>query len=550
MDGFFLRELKSRTTLSSFLGSYLRISQKGNRKMACCPFHKEKTPSFYIDDEKSTYHCFGCGAHGDAISFLQEHLSLSFPDAVKELCVYTGTPLPEFKPQNKESATQADILTESFDFMKSKLQNDAGAKKYLTQRAITKAVIEQFGICFAGREKDGLYKHLKAKNFTDEAIVKSGMCIKSSYGSGIFDRFSNRIIFPIWSSSGKIIAFSGRIFNGEKDTAKYVNSPETEYFKKGNILYNFHNARKTKEKTAIVCEGFMDVIAFYKDGLQNAVAQMGTAFTKEHLQLLTSRFEEISFCLDSDNAGIVSQKRIIEMLFTTLNGEKIFSFIVPHGTKDPDEYLEKHGSDSLKELFARRLPLHEHTWNLWSKGIDMQNPLQVTKLEKELELLLAKNPTIKKHYQSFFRQKIYKAKFQKVKTIEIVEQSTPNELPHEINAIAFAYTYYDFLLRNEDLLECEVYFKTEQNKTLYNSSLAGEDISESIANTLAKCNIPRTKDESVLQAYYMVLYHSSLLYKVDEEIKANTENFQTMIFLAKERQRIIQEITALQAKLQ
>ncbi|MDA0617411.1 MAG: DNA primase [Proteobacteria bacterium] len=538
MDDIFLRELKSRITLSSYLSTYLQVVQKGNRKMACCPFHKEKSPSFYIDDDRGSYHCFGCGAHGDAISFMREHLSLSFVDAVKELCVHTGTALPEFKPPTKEALARSDIMVETLIFMQSQLEGSSNAKAYLSQRGMKKDIIDQFQIAFGGKEKNGLYKFLKGKNFTDDDIIKSGVCIKSSYGFDFFDRFNNRIIFPIHSASGKVIAFSGRIFNQEENTAKYVNSPETEYFKKGNILYNFHNARKTKERSVVVCEGFMDVIAFYKDGIHSAVAQMGTAFTKEHLQLLSARFEEIIFCLDSDSAGVASQKRIIETLFTTMTGDKTFSFIVPHGTKDPDEYLEKYGVNSLKELFQQRITLHQHTWNLFSKGVDIQNPAQVLKLEKELSGILEKNPDIKKHYQSFFKNQIYQSKFKKNQNIVITEEKTPTTPIHEINAIAFAYTHQRFLQNND--IEYEIYFQSEENKKLYEEALAGEDISEKI--DISKCEIPNTSDENALYSYYMLLYYSSLLYKIDEEIKANTENFQCMMFLAKERQRIMNEI--------
>ncbi len=539
MNDTFLRELKSRIMLSSYLSPYVQVVQKGNRKMACCPFHKEKSPSFYIDDDRGTYHCFGCGAHGDVISFLQEHLSLSFVDAVKELCVHTGTALPEFKPPTKEVLTQGDITAEALVFMRSQLESSANAKRYLSQRGINRDIIDHFQIAFGGKEKNGLYKFLKSKKFTDDDIIKSGVCIKSSYGSDIFDRFTSRIIFPIHSASSKVIAFSGRIFNNEQNTAKYVNSPETENFKKGNVLYNFHNARKTKERSVVVCEGFMDVIAFYKDGIHSAVAQMGTAFTKEHLQLLNARFEEIIFCLDSDSAGVASQKRIIEMLLSTTTGEKTFSFIVPYGTKDADEYLEKNGANSLKALFQNRLALHQHTWNLFSIGVNIQNPAEAVKLEKELNSMLEKNPAIKTHYKSFFKNQIYQSKFKKTQTIAITQEQTPTVPIYEINAIAFAYTHQNFFQNND--IEHEIYFQSQKNKELYEEALAGEDISEKV--DISQCEIPNITDENQLYSYYMLLYYSSLLYKIDEEIKENTQNFQRMLFLAKERQRIMNEIT-------
>jgi DNA primase len=543
MDEFFIRELKTKVTLSDLISKYTKVVNKSGKYLALCPFHREKTPSFNINNERGVYHCFGCNAHGDAISFLQEHLSINFVDAIKELCMLTNTQIPILEPQSHETRKKLDIIQSSMEFMQKQLQVNSKALNYLKHRRITGSIIEQFCIGFGGTQKDGLFQFLKP-NFTADEIQKSGVCIQSSYGSGMFDRFANRVIFPIHSHSGNVIAFSGRIFNNEENTAKYVNSPETEFFKKSQVLYNFHKARKTKEKFVIVCEGFMDVIAFYKDGIQNTVAQMGTAFTKEHLHTLVSRFEEIAFCLDSDSAGVLSQKRITELLFEMMTPEKSFSFIVPHGTKDPDEYLEMYGSGSLKNIIIKRIPLHEHTWELWSKNIDFQDPSQVTKFEQQIDIILKKNAsiTLQQHYRYFFRNKIYQAKFRNNTKVEVLTQQPQSFrfLPHEENTIAFVYQHYNTIHNQDILTELEIYFETEKAKNLFNLIIEGEDVSEEplLEAILKENTIPKISTLEQIENYYKLLYYSSMLLLINKEIIQNKHDFQKMLFLSKERDNI------------
>ncbi len=549
MNEFFIRELKTKVILSDLISKYTKVVNKSGKYLALCPFHGEKTPSFNINNEKGVYHCFGCNVHGDAISFLQEHLSISFVDAIKELCMLTNTQIPILETQNPEMIKKLDTVQKSMEFMQKQLKVNPKALSYLKNRGITNGIIEQFCIGFGGTQKDGLFQFLKP-NFTADEIQKSGVCIQSSYGGGMFDRFANRIIFPIHSHSGKVVAFSGRIFNNEENTAKYVNSPETEFFKKSQVLYNFYNARKTKERFVIVCEGFMDVIAFYKDGIYNVVAQMGTAFTKEHLHTLTSRFEEVSFCLDSDAAGVLSQKKITELLFETMTPEKSFSFIVPHGTKDPDEYLERYGSGSLTSLTIKRITLHEHTWELWSKNIDFQDPSQVTKFEQQIDVILKKNVsiTLQQNYKHFFRNKIYQAKFKKSTTKEVITQPPQNSmlLPYEENTIAFVYQHYNAIHANcEDILtEYEIYFETTKAKDLFNLIIAGGDISEEpfLETILKESTIPKMHTREQIESYYKLLYYSSMLFLINKEIIQNKHDFQKMLFLSKEQNNIQNEI--------
>ena len=554
MNEYFIRELKSKITLSDLLSRYIKVTKKGGNYLALCPFHGEKTPSFNIDNNRGAYHCFGCNASGDAISFMQEHLSMTFPDALKELCLYAGVEMPQQTVQSAERVAQIkkslDILENAMEFMRKNLQNNANAMRYLKSRSISEEIIAQFKIGFCGGsgvEKSSLFKELQ-KGFSESEIEKSGLCIKTNYG--MLDRFHNRIIFPILSHSGVVIGFSGRIFNGEKDTAKYVNSPETELFKKSQVLYNFHSARKSKEKFAIVCEGFMDVIAFHKDGITNTVAQMGTAFTREHLLALSSRFEEISFCLDSDNAGILSQKRVIEMLFEVVSDQKVFSFIVLEGEKDPDEFLLKNGVGSLKSSVEKRILLHEHAWNLWTKGIDFQNPMEMVKLEGHIKAILGKNPvqSVQKHYDNFFKNKVYQSKFIKrqKKTIEVHTQN--EKFPrNEATALAFLYQNFNAIQETDDL---EMKFKTPEICELVDKIFSGEDLSEDkIMEEVLSQNLVPQLEQSQIGSYYKLLYNSLLLDDIDEELTQNRQNFEKLVFLHKEKQKILKEMEEIKAFL-
>ena len=550
MNEYFIRELKNKITLSQLLGRYIKVTKKGGTYLALCPFHGEKTPSFNIDDNRGAYHCFGCNASGDAISFIQEHLSMTFPDALKELCLYAGVEMPQQTVQSAEKTAairkSLDILEHAMEFMRKNLQNNPNAMRYLQARNISSETIAEFKIGFGGVEKSSLFKDLQ-KHFTEAEIEKSGLCIKTNYG--MLDRFHNRIMFPILSHSGVVIGFSGRIFNGEKDTAKYVNSPETELFKKSQVLYNFHNARKSKEKFAIVCEGFMDVIAFHKDGIKNTVAQMGTAFTKDHLAALSSRFEEISFCLDSDNAGIISQKKVMEMLFEIANAEKTFSFIVLDGEKDPDEFLLKNGTGSLKSSTEKRVLLHEHAWNLWTFGLDFQNPMAMVKLEGHIKAILGKNPskTVQTHYDNYFKNKIYQSKFIK-KQKKVIEVHTESEKFPRNEATALVFLYQNFNAIEGD--DAEMKFKNPEICALVEKIFAGEDLSEdkTMEEILSKNLVP-VLETAQIPSYYKLLYNSLLLDDIDEEIANNRQNFEKILFLHKEKQKILKEMEAIKAFL-
>lgn len=547
MDNLFIQELKAKAGLSGIISRYVRLTYKNGSYLGCCPFHNEKTPSFTVNDAKGIYHCFGCNASGDVISFLQKHLSLSFSDAISELCLQTGTPLPTFNKENNKKK-ETDILEESLLFMQDSLRKSPSAQVYLKKRGINDDIIKHFSISLMPNGKDSLFKHLQSK-FSTEDIIKSGLCMQSPYNKNIIDRFQNRIMFPIHSHSGSVVGFSGRIFNGEENIAKYINSPETELFKKSYILYNFHNARKTKERFCIVTEGFMDVIAFYKDGIPNTVAQMGTAFTKHHLSTLVSRFEEVIFCLDGDTAGKKASERVIEMLFENLIPEKKFSFIALPNSKDPDAHFEQNGVGSLKTLVEQRLPLHEYTWVLLSENLDLQDPAASLALEQRLVNITKANKekSIQKHYEHFFKNKIYQSRFAKErKTVIITTTSSPQKYrEYEGMAVAFLYQYHGILQQNFEalLIEYEFYITTNEIADIIQQIESSDDVSEiaTVQEILTKYKLPHLQSDTEIQQFYMLIYHTSMLEKIDYEIR-ETKDFAKISFLITEKNKILANI--------
>lgn len=545
MNDFFVQELKAKVILSDVISRYIKVINNGGKYTACCPFHKEKTPSFNINNEKGFYHCFGCNESGDAIKFLQQHLSLSFIDAIKELCIIAGVQMPQQK--NLKNSNEINILQKASEKMQEYLLTSNSAKNYLKKRHITDDVIKKFEIGYGGEDGKKLYSHLLLF-FSEEELMKSGIFIQSNTKSSIFNRFYNRIIFPIQSHSGIVVGFSGRIFNGEQNTGKYINSPETDIFKKSQILYNFHVAKKTKERFVIVTEGFMDVIAFYKDGISNAVAQMGTAFTKEHLQTLVSRFDEVVFCLDSDDAGILSQKKIIKLLFENIQPNLKFTFITMQNAKDPDEYLLKNGAGSLKNLLQTRKSLHEYMWNLWSKDVDLQNPESLIKLENNLNTVLEKTPLpAKKHYKNYFQNQIFNLKTQKnAKTPIYIENISTKYTIHEINTVAFFYIYHKKIeeINEQTPIEFEIYINNENIQSILTLIQSGADVAsdEDLQIILKEHNVPELSNGSAIVKYYELLYLTSMISKINEEIHANKNNFKKTIFLSSEIRSIQKKI--------
>ncbi|HEU4821445.1 MAG TPA: DNA primase, partial [Qipengyuania sp.] len=306
-----LDALRARITLSAVIGRSVRLTKAGREFRACCPFHDEKSPSFYVNDAKGFYHCFGCQAHGDAIRWLTDHQGLAFMDAVKELASEAGLEVPAPDPRAARQAERRAGLTDVTEAAqawfvdKLKSAEGAGARAYLAKRGFSDGICRTFGFGFAPDERQALKTALS--RFKEPVLVEAGMRIAPEDGGAKehYDRFRGRLMLPIHNARGQVIAFGGRILEARDNIAKYLNSPDTPLFDKGRTLYNLHRAAPAARKSGriVVVEGYMDVIALAQAGIAEAVAPMGTALTEHQLELLWRQVERPILCFDGDAAG-------------------------------------------------------------------------------------------------------------------------------------------------------------------------------------------------------------------------------------------------------
>ena len=416
----FLDDIRQRLRPSAVLGKELRLIPKGRGEfMALCPFHKEKSPSFSVSDDKEFYHCFGCGAHGDVIRFTMEFYKLSFPDAVTQLAAEAGLQLPkEETVQQKQYRERADILKELMEWsaqwyaiqLKSKI--GAEALQYLKRRSLSDEVIAEFQLGYAPDSRDGLKNYLLSKGVAIVDMVEAGMLIQPEQGDA-YDRFRGRVMFPITDVKNKVIAFGGRALK-EEQQPKYLNSPETPLFHKGRQLYNFARARaaaKTENRMVIV-EGYMDVIALYRAGIHSAVAPLGTALTEDQLQRLWSVEPEPILCLDGDAAGLRAMQRAVFLALPLLKpGQSLKAAFLPAG-KDPDDVLNASGPAALMQVLAQTEPLAEMVWRFESERFSLQTPEQRAALEKTvLERVNGiEDKIVREHYRQFMHDKLWQLK--------------------------------------------------------------------------------------------------------------------------------------------
>jgi len=409
----FLDELRSRICLSDVVGRKvqwdLRKSNQARGDMwAPCPFHQEKTASFHVDDNKGFYYCFGCQAKGDAIGFIKETENVNFIEAVEILASEVGLQMPEFDPKSKEKADRNKILLEimeqSVNFFRLTLNSNQGkhALEYLKKRGLSSDAIERFEIGFAPADQTTLTQKLIDKGYDLDAIIETGMSVKSDESNRLYDRFRGRIMFPIRDSRGRCIAFGGRSLDSTA-RAKYLNSPETPLFDKGSNLYNLVSARSAvgRGEPLIVAEGYMDVIALDSGNFNGAIAPLGTAITEKQLQLMWRISPEPIIALDGDKAGLRAAYRLIDLSLPLLRTGKALRFsIMPEG-KDPDDLIRNEGASAFKNLIDEAVPMVDLIWKRETEGKSFDSPERRAGLDKSLSdvIALIKDKNLKNHYR-------------------------------------------------------------------------------------------------------------------------------------------------------
>ena len=370
----FMEEIKTRVRVSDVVGRSVKLKRQGREFAGLSPFTNEKTPSFFVNDEKGFYHCFSSGKHGDAISFLMEIENLSFPEAVERLAALAGVEMPKEDPKAEARAKQNKIavnwMGEAQAFFAKSLMREAGrdAREYLKGRGLTQTAAERFGIGFAPDSFDALRDELLQKGADIKLLVQTGLLIEPEDRTRQpWDRFRNRIMFPIRDSRGRLVAFGGRAM--DKDAkAKYLNSPETSLFHKGSVLYRYPEARKAlvapnnPARGLIVAEGYMDVIALARAGFDQAVAPLGTALTEDQLDLLWRAGPEPILCFDGDKAGVRAAFRSIERALPKLKpGQTVRFALLPEG-QDPDDLIQAKGPSAMREVLEAAIPLVDMLW--------------------------------------------------------------------------------------------------------------------------------------------------------------------------------------------
>jgi DNA primase len=352
------RLVKDSVDIVSTVREYVpRLTKRGSRWVAPCPFHQERTPSFGVNETLRIFKCFGCGKGGDVVKFVEEIEGLTWWEAVKALAERNGIPLPKRSAQADEDAKRRAGLYEmherALEFFRANLASPAGAdaRAYVAKRGIPPPLAEEFGLGMADRGGQSLFRKLTQSGFAPDQIEASGLCMRRNDGSGMFDRFRSRLMFPVHSEQGKIVGFAGRAL-ADEDQPKYLNSPETELYHKKLVLYNLHRARRQIAKTdhSILVEGYMDAIGLHGGGIQEAVATCGTALAPEQVRALRRFSEQVVINLDPDPAGEAATERMIHVLIE--EGARVRVLELPDGL-DPDEFVLQHGPDAYRGLVAK-----------------------------------------------------------------------------------------------------------------------------------------------------------------------------------------------------
>ncbi|CAM9995992.1 unnamed protein product, partial [Phaeothamnion confervicola] len=424
-DRNFVDELKARVKLSDVVGRKLRLIRRGREFVALSPFSNEKSPSFTINDDKGFYHCFSSGKHGDAITFLMETESLTFQEAVARLAEDMGMELPKASFQDSHEArtkqaqrvTLYGVMQQAAVFFAAQLTGPAGAdaRAYLDKRQVPTALRQTMGLGFAPSARTLLCDTLTRAGVTPEQLVEAGLAIKPDNGGAIYDRFRDRIMFPITDNSDRVIAFGGRAMSADAQ-AKYLNSPETPLFHKGNVLYNLANARRALQApikgqgrdTLIVTEGYMDVIALTRAGIPNAVAPLGTALTEAQMAMLWRLTPEPVLCFDGDAAGMRAMLRVVERALPLLEPGRSLRFVLLPDGLDPDDIIARQGGAAMEGYLATPLPLADILWSAETSRLPMDTPERRAGLEQRLQALLETiaDPSVRKYYQNDIRQRI------------------------------------------------------------------------------------------------------------------------------------------------
>ena len=408
----YLNEIKLRLKVSHVVGKSVKLKKRGKEFIGLSPFSSEKTPSFTVNDEKGFYHCFSSGEHGNIFDFLMKTKNYKFGDAVRSLAADAGMQQYRFTKQDEEKQKRWNSYKEILEKYSNFCNEELLSKKYpdvleyLSQRKISQKEIDFFRIGYSPTNNN-FYEKI-SKEFDQKQIALSGIYYFDEKNKKNIDRFRSRIIFPVINLNNSVIAFGGRTLS-KSAFAKYINSPETEFYKKGNNLYNINNAKKTQSDLEVfVVEGYMDVINLHKFGISNVVANLGTAMTERQLDLIWRFFKSPIICLDGDGSGRKAALRAAERLFPEMKPELNISFLTLPENHDPDSYINTNGKDSFLKLKDSKTEIQKFIWDSYYNNVEINNPRSLSIFEKKIKSLCyeMKDKTLSKYFLDYFINKI------------------------------------------------------------------------------------------------------------------------------------------------
>jgi len=487
----YLAEIKLRLKVSQVVGKTVQLKKRGKEFVGLSPFKNEKSPSFTVSDEKEFYHCFSTGEHGNIFDFLMKTKSLSFGEAVKTLAVEAGMTPYKFTKMDTDKEKRfncyRNIFKEySYYFHEQifKTENNQ-ALKYLGKRGINQNIIKEYNLGYVPWQNN-FYERIK-KKFSEEEIALTGLYYKNDKTNKFVDRFNSRIIFPINNLVGETIAFGGRIIK-ESYLAKYINSPETEFYKKGRIVFNLDKAKGLRAETdeVVIVEGYMDVVSLYSAGIKNVISNSGTALTEMQIELVWKFFSNPIICLDGDESGQSAALRIAEKLLILINeNNKIYFSILPKG-EDPDDFIKKNGKEKFVDFLKLKKIIQSYIWDSYLSEVNTNNPFEISKFEKKIKNACygIKDETLKKYILEDFLEKLknltpiqnYKKSFTPYarKNFKILNETKQlyKEKNHfskaEIKERSILYILLNYLSSIKHKLEelLEIDFTNEENKNL------------------------------------------------------------------------------------
>lgn len=413
----FLDEIRSRLSVSQVVGRKVALKKKGREWAGLSPFKTEKTPSFFVNDQKGFYHCFASGEHGDIFSFLIKTEGVSFSEAVERLAGEAGVPLPKRDAVQEEvyrkRLTLYDVMEAAANFFESQLQSSIGAdaREYLAQRGLNPNTLSEFRFGYAPTIRTALKSSLIDKGFSESQLLECGLLIKPENGEAPYDRFRDRVMIPIHDHRGRVIAFGGRAIRKEV-IPKYLNSPETPLFIKGQTVFNFHRARQTafEKDDVIIVEGYLDAVAIYQAGIKNVVASLGTALTEAQINSLWQLASSPTICFDGDRAGRDAAYKATHKILPLLRPEKSFRFAFMVGAKDPDELIKSSGLAAFSKIIAAAVPLHDALWQAETDMADARTPERKAAFERQIYKLVngIEDAAVRKQYINTYRLRLSK----------------------------------------------------------------------------------------------------------------------------------------------